>query len=95
MLIQDLVYPKAYFDANNEHKYLTSDEGKYEVKKVILYPRVRQYIEREARLGSKINKIYSIIWGQCTPGLKLALKGNEDYPTKSKNRFPMDHEGDK
>ena len=31
-----------------------------------------------------MNIIYGIIWGQYTPGVQLVLKGNEDYPTKSK-----------
>ena len=36
MLIQDLVDPKAYFDANNEPKDINTDESKSEVKKLIL-----------------------------------------------------------
>ena len=31
-----------------------------------------------------MNRIYGIIWGQCTPELQLVLKGNEDYNKKSK-----------
>ena len=46
--------------------------------------RVRQYIDREAQLVSNMNKLYGIIWGQCTPGLKSVLKGNEDFFYKSK-----------
>ena len=33
MLIQYLVDPKPYFDANNEPKYITSDEANSEVNK--------------------------------------------------------------
>ena len=44
VLIQDFMYPKASFDANNEPKYITSDEAKYNMKKVILTARVRPYI---------------------------------------------------
>ena len=44
MLIQDLVNPKAYFDANNKPKDLTTDEANYEVKKETLAARARQYI---------------------------------------------------
>ena len=42
MKIQDLVDPKASFDANNEPKYLTSDEANSEAKKSKLSARVRQ-----------------------------------------------------
>ena len=46
MLIQDLVDPKASFDANIEPKNLTSYEVKSKVKKEILYTRVRNYIKK-------------------------------------------------
>ena len=82
MLIQDLVDTKVYFEANNEPKYLTSEEIMYELNKAILYAIVRQYIEGETILGSDMNKIYSIIWGKCSPGLQSALKENKEYPIK-------------
>ena len=61
--------PKASFNIQNGPKYLNETEAKSEFKKAILAVRVRQYIEREARLISDMNKIYVIIWVQCTPGL--------------------------
>ena len=60
-------------------------EAKSEVNKYILSARARQYIEREARLVSNINKIYDIKWGQLTPGIQSVLKENKDLPSKSKN----------
>ena len=69
-------YSKASLDAKNEPKYLDETEANYEVQKAILAARVRQYIERWARLVSNMNKIYCIIWGQCTPGIQSVLKGN-------------------
>ena len=62
--------PKAIFDTKNELKYLNETGANYEVKKAIIAARVRQYIEREVRLVSNMNKIYGIIWGQCTLGLQ-------------------------
>ena len=62
---------------------LDETETKYEVKKDIPSKRTRQYIEMETRLVSNMNKIYGIIWGQCTPGLQSVLKENEDFPSKS------------
>ena len=44
VIIQDLVDPKAYFDANNKSKNIVLDESKSELKKKILAARVRQYI---------------------------------------------------
>ena len=88
MIIQDLVDPKASFDANNEPKNLTSDEAKSELKKAILAARVSQYIEREASLASNINIFCGIIWVQCTLGIQLLLNVNKDYLTKSNFCIP-------
>ena len=63
MLIQDLVDPKTSFDAKNERKYITSYKEKSVVNKSILAATLRQYIDREARFVSNMNKIYVIIWG--------------------------------
>ena len=82
MIIQDLVDTKSSFDANNWTKNITPDEANYEVKKAILYSRVRQYIERYKILAYKRNILYGIIWLKCTPGLQSVLEGNEEYPTK-------------
>ena len=60
----------------------------------ILATILRQYIEIEAILVSNMNKIYGIIWGQCTPGLQSVFKGNEDFPNKSKNVIDAAHSGD-
>ena len=73
--------PKDSFSTKNEPKDLNKDEAKSEVKKYILAARVRQYIEREVRLVSKMNKIYFIIWGKCNTGLQSVFKVNEDFPS--------------
>ena len=75
-LVQNMEDPKASFNAKNEPKYLNKAVSKSEVKKAILATRVRQYIQRKSRLFSNMNKIYGIIWGQCTPRLQSVLKGN-------------------
>ena len=38
MLVQETGYPKAYFDTNNELKYLNKSEAMPEVKKAIYWP---------------------------------------------------------
>ena len=76
--------PKASFKAKNEPKDLTPYEANYESKKAILIRIIRQYIERGEIFASNMNIIYGIIWRKCTPVIQLVLKGNIDYPTKSK-----------
>ena len=58
VLVQEMEDPKGYFDTKNEPKDSYKSEAKSEVKKYILATRVRQYIDREARL---VYKIYGII----------------------------------
>ena len=82
-LVQDMEDPKSSFDIKKS-KYLNETEAKSEVKKYRMAARVKKYIEREARLVSNMNTIYGIIWGQCTPGVQSVLKGNEDFPSRSK-----------
>ena len=77
MLIQDLEDNKYFSYCNNNPKSLNIEEVRSEFNKVILEIRVRRYIERESRLASNINRIYVIIWGQCTLGIKSVIKGNE------------------
>ena len=59
------------------------------VNKAILAEIVRQYIEREARLVSAMNKIYRIMWGQCNPGIQSVLKRNEYFTFNFKKRLAM------
>ena len=82
VLVQDTKNPKASFETKNEPTHLNEAEANYDVKKAILASRVRYCIYREARLVSNMNKIYGIIWGQCTPGLQSVLKGNEEFPSR-------------
>ena len=82
VLVQDTKYPKASFDTKNEPTQLNEAEANSVVKKAILASRLRYCIYREARLVSNMNKIYGIIWGQCTTGLQSVLKGNEEFPSR-------------
>ena len=68
--------PKACFVTKNEPKHFDETEAKSEVKKDILSARVRKYIYREKRLVANMNKIYGIMWVECTPGLQSVLKVN-------------------
>ena len=70
------------FDNKKEPKYLNETEAESEVKKAILAATVRWYIETEARLVSNMNRIYGIIWRQCTSGIHSVLKGNEYFLSK-------------
>ena len=35
-------------------------------------------------MKDKLNKLYEIIWGQCSPGLQADIKGSDDYKRKER-----------
>ena len=41
--------------------------------------RVEKYIHREEVLTENANKLYGIVIGQCTPPLRLTIKGDSEY----------------
>ena len=61
MLIQYLVDPNYSFDTIKKPNDPTQYEEISQAEKSILATRLRHYIEREARLASNRNIIYSII----------------------------------
>ena len=81
--------PQVFFYYNNNTKDLTTEEARSELNKAILAARVRHYIKQEARLASNMNRVYSIIWGRCTPGLQSVMKGNGDYNKNSKTFYSL------
>ena len=44
-------------------------------------PQIKQFVSREYMLRSNMEKLYSILWGQCSSALQVIIKGineNED-----------------
>ena len=39
----------------------------------------KKIVYKKQALKNNINKIYAIVWGQCTSGVKSVLKGEEDF----------------
>ena len=69
MIVQDLKDPKYFSDYNNNPKELNTEEARSEVNKAILNVILWQYIARETRLVSNMNRIYGIIWRKFTLGI--------------------------
>ena len=47
---------------------------------------VKQYVKRQDTLRSNVQSLYSLVWGQCTEGLREKIKSHNDYQTTSQAR---------
>ena len=66
-------------------KYLYEDESKSILKKKMLQLALVRYMYREDKIKEKTNKIYEVLFVQCTPSLQSVLKGVPNHENKSKD----------
>ena len=86
LILESLKDPK--FDLDKaEPKELTETERRSDVKKWMKQEEVKLHIKRIKALESNKEKIYALIWGQCSHALQEVLKGDMDFDIK-------DHEYD-
>ena len=58
---------------------LTAEEAKSEVKKLLKTEEVKKFGNRRQQAKDNLVKVFGLIWGQCSPGLQTAIKGEDDY----------------
>ena len=73
------------FEENNMPEDLDEEEAKCTLKKKILELALTRYINGEEKIKLNMNKIYGILFRQCTPSLQSVMKGVPDHENKSKN----------
>ena len=66
----------------SEPELTSGNETKYKVM-------FSRYLERVDTFEENKKKIYTLIIGQCTPGLTTAIKSHSGYTAQSKNRNPV------
>ena len=76
---------KMEFETKNMPKDL-EDTEKSQAKIQVFQMKCKLYVQREFTLDSNKSKIYSIIWGQCSTGLKGVIQGLADYKKKDEDR---------
>ena len=74
---------KEITDDDDEHTYYDPDDY---VEKMMLETKIKAYVAQEEQLRNNINKLYAVVWGQCTSSLQAVLKGNDEYEVKHKKR---------
>ena len=43
------------------------------IEEMILREEVKEYVSRKRNMMANVNKIFAIIWGQCTDSLQLVI----------------------
>ena len=76
--IRDLKDPVNLYVTNKMPKIDAKIE-KGSVEKMILKEEVREFVRVKNMVISSVNKLFALIWGQCTDGLKSILKMDVEY----------------
>ena len=63
-------------------KTLIGDAAKDETEIAIHKEEIKVFVERRRVLESNVGALYSLIWNQCTNGLRAVLKGLDEFETK-------------
>ena len=81
--IRDLKDPVNLYVTNKMPKIDAKIE-KDSVEEMILKEEVREFVRVKNMVISSVNKLFALIWGQCTDGLQSILKMDVEYEEKSK-----------
>ena len=58
---------------------LTEEEERSKVKVMLKTEEVKKFGARRQLAKDNLVKVYGLIWGQCSPGLQTAMKGEDGY----------------
>ena len=56
------------------------------VEKMLLETKIKSYVAQEEQLKNNINKVYAIIWGQCSSSLQAVIKGDDNFDIRHRRR---------
>ena len=73
------------FEEDNMPEDLDEKESKSILKKKIIELPLTRYMDREEQIKENPNKIYGVVFEQCTPSIQSLMKGVPDYKNKSKD----------
>ena len=76
------------FESNNKPVELTDEEKKSTIDVEIKKEEIKEYVKDLKLIKSNLNKIYNLVYGNCTDSVQTMLKTDDDY--ESKSRF-FDH----
>ena len=71
------------FESNNKPTELTDEEKKSTIDVEIKKEEIKEYVKDLKLIKSNLNKIYNLIYGNCTDSVQTMLKTDDDYESKS------------
>ena len=73
----------------SKHKPKSLDGTADQIEKDIQRERIKQFVSREYVLRSNMEKLYGLLWGQCSSALQATIKGISEYEEKSDDFDPI------
>ena len=83
-ILDHLKDPKAEVE-KEEPVELSESDLRSEVKKWMKQEQIKMYMKRLTTLESNQLKLYALLWGQLSEGLKQAVQGEDDFDSKSES----------
>ena len=67
----------------SKHRPKSLEDFADHIEKDIQRERIKQFVSREYVLRSNMEKLYGLLWGQCSSVLQATIKGINEYEDKS------------
>ena len=82
-LFRKLTNPKEAFE--KKHKIKDLRESPTDIDRSIHAEKIKQYIKKEEILDNNMEKLFGVVWGQCSTMLHTYLKSLSDFEDKADN----------
>ena len=84
-VVTDMEDPVKKYEEGKMLEHLDEEKEKSILEKKIIELALKRYVDREEIIKENMNKIYGIVFGQCTPSLQSVMKIVPYYEKKSKD----------
>ena len=73
----------------SKHKPKSLDGRADQIKRDIQRKQIKQFVSRKYVLRSNMEKLYGLLWGQCSSALQAAIKGINKYEGNFDDFYPI------
>ena len=88
-VLQDLKCPKEKFREKHMPEDLEGEDAKSKKLLMLQDSQMKLYAAREMEMRDNLVRIYSYVWGQCTPGLQAEVMAHEDFKSYHEDKDPI------
>lgn len=82
-VVRDMKDPLPIYKATKKPTSFSEEELEDPVNAGIQQQKIKNYVLQEAELESNLNKVYALIWGQCSSNLQALIRHLKEYKAKS------------